>query len=162
MPLRVGEEAPDFSLLDTSLNRVTLRDLLARGKPVVLVFFPAAFSSVCTRELCTFRDRMVQLEKANATVAGVSTDSPFCLREFRERHRIPFPLLSDYNREAVRAYDVELPELLGLRGLAKRAVYIIDKEGKVAWTWVSDDPSIEPDYDEVIRQAAKVSGGPGK
>ncbi len=156
MPLRVGDVAPDFRLLDTEFNWVSLRDLLREGRPVVLVFFPAAFSSVCTRELCTFRDRMVELEKANATVAGISTDSPFCLREFRERHRIPFPLLSDYNREAIRAYDVVLPDLLGLREMAKRAVYIVDRDGRIAWVWVSDDPRVEPDYGEVVRQAARV------
>lgn len=157
MVLAVGERAPDFSLLDTELRRVTLSDLLSSGRPVVLVFFPAAFSSVCTRELCTFRDRMAMLERANAVVAGISRDSPFCLREFRERHRIPFPLLSDYNGEAVRAYDVVLDDLAGMKGMAKRAVYIIGPTGRIEWVWWSDDPRVEPDYDTVIRATGEVA-----
>ncbi len=157
--LSVGSPAPDFELLDTDLNRVSLRSLLSQGKPVVLVFFPAAFSSVCTRELCTFRDRMAMLERANAVVAGISRDSPFCLSEFKKIHRIPFPLLSDYNGEVIEKYDVVLEDLLGMKKLAKRSVYIIAPDGRIAWVWYSDDPRVEPPYDEVIEAAERVARG---
>ncbi len=157
MVLSVGEKAPDFALYDQDFNKVSLKDLLAKGKPVVLVFFPAAFSPICTTELCTFRDKMAMLEKANATVAGISVDSPWCLKEFKEKNRLPFPLLSDYNREVIKLYDVVQEDILGLKNLAKRAVYIIKPDGTIGWVWYSDDPRVEPDYDEVIRKAEEIA-----
>jgi len=155
--LNVGDRAPDFTLLDTDLKSRSLSEFLGMGKPVVILFFPGAFTSVCTKELCTFRDRMSELEKADATVIAISVDSPFVLKEFRERNMLNFTLLSDFNREAIKAYDVVLPDLLGLKGLAKRAVFIVDKDGVIRYRWVSDDPRVEPDYDEVIREAANIS-----
>lgn len=157
MALKPGDKAPDFELPDQDFNKVSLSSLLAQGKPVVLVFFPAAFSPVCTTELCTFRDKMAQLEKANATVVGISVDSPWCLKEFKEKNRLQFPLLSDYNREVIRMYDIVLDEVLGLRNLAKRAVYIVKPDGTIGWVWYSDDPRVEPNYDEVIRKAAELA-----
>ncbi len=157
MGVNVGDKAPGFTLPDQDFNKVSLDDLLAQGKPVVLVFFPAAFSPVCTTELCTFRDKMAQLEKANATVVGISVDSPWCLKEFKEKNRLQFPLLSDYNREVIEKYDIVLDEVLGLKRPAKRAVFVLKPDGTVAWKWVSDDPRVEPDYDEVIRQAELAS-----
>ena len=155
--LNVGDRAPDFTLLDTDLKPRSLSEFLGMGKPVVILFFPGAFTSVCTKELCTFRDRMSELERADATVIAISVDSPFVLKEFRERNMLNFTLLSDFNREAIKAYDVVLPDLLGLKGLAKRAVFIVDKDGVIRYRWVSEDPRVEPDYDEVIREAAKLS-----
>ncbi|MCE4601570.1 MAG: peroxiredoxin [Desulfurococcales archaeon] len=157
MALKPGDKAPDFELPDQDFNKVSLSSLLSQGKPVVLVFFPAAFSPVCTTELCTFRDKMAQLEKANATVVGISVDSPWCLKEFKEKNRLQFPLLSDYNREVIKLYDIVLPEVLGLKNLAKRAVYIVKPDGTIGWVWYSDDPRVEPDYDEVIRKAAELA-----
>ena len=155
--LNVGDRAPDFTLLDTDLKPRSLSEFLGMGKPVVILFFPGAFTSVCTKELCTFRDRMSELERADATVIAISVDSPFVLKEFRERNMLNFTLLSDFNREAIKAYDVVLPDLLGLKGLAKRAVFIVDKDGVIRYRWVSEDPRVEPDYDEVIGEAAKLS-----
>ena len=157
MPLKAGDRAPDFELPDQDFNKVSLKSLLSNRKPVVLVFFPAAFSPVCTTELCTFRDKMALLEKANAMVVGISVDSPWCLKEFKERNRLQFPLLSDYNREVIRLYDIVLDEVLGLRNLAKRAVYVIKPDGTIYWVWYSDDPRVEPDYDEVIRKAEEAA-----
>ena len=154
---RVGDKAPDFTLPNQDFKPVRLYDELAKGKPVVLLFFPAAFSSVCTKELCTFRDRMALLEKANATVLAVSVDSPWCLKRFKEENRLQFDLLSDYNRDVVRLYNVYHEEVLGLKYVAKRAVFIIAPDGTVTYAWVSDDPLKEPDYDEVIREASKAA-----
>jgi len=155
MELNVGDKAPDFTLLNQDLEKLSFKDFLNQGKPVVLVFFPAAFSSVCTKELCTFRDKMASLGKANAIVLGISVDLPFSLKEFKEKNRLPFQLLSDFNKEVIRKYNVVLPELLGLKELAKRAVFVIKPDGTIFWKWVSDDPLVEPDYNEVIKQAEK-------
>ena len=155
--IKVGDKAPEFTLIDTDLNRRSLSEFINMGKPVVILFFPGAFTSVCTKELCTFRDRMSELEKADATVVAISVDSPFALKEFKERNMLNFTLLSDFNKEAIRSYGVVLPDLLGLKELAKRAVFIVDKEGVIRFKWVSDDPRVEPDYDEVIMEAAKLS-----
>lgn len=155
--LSIGEKAPDFELPDTEFNTVKLSDLLKKGKPVILLFFPLAFSPVCTKELCTFRDRMTSLERAEATVAAISADSPYCLKEFKERNRISFYLLSDYNREVIKKYGVYHETLATLKDVPKRAVFIINKNGIITYAWESDDPGVEPNYDEVIAKAAEAA-----
>ena len=155
--VELGDKAPDFQLPDQDFNPVRLSEVLARGRPVVLLFFPAAFSPVCTRELCTFRDRMAQLEKANAEVLAISVDSPWCLKKFKEENRLGFTLLSDYNREVIKLYNVYHEEIKGLKMLAKRAVFIIAPDGTIKYKWVSDDPLVEPNYDEVIKRANEIA-----
>lgn len=147
----LNEKAPDFKLLDTDLRLRSLSEFVARGRYVVLVFFPGAFTSVCTKELCTFRDRMSMLNKLDAEVIAISVDSPFALRVFKELNKLNFTLLSDYNREVIELYDVVLPQLgnLPLRKLAKRAIIIIDPKNLVRYRWVSEDPGVEPNYDEI-------------
>lgn len=97
MSVEVGQQAPNFSLLNTERQPVTLESL--RGKPVILAFFPLAFSPVCTEELCTFRDALSELNDANAQVIGISVDSPFSLRAFAEAQNLTYPLLSDFNKD---------------------------------------------------------------
>lgn len=155
----VGDKAPDFTLPDQDFNPVRLYEVLSKGRPVVLLFFPAAFSSVCTKELCTFRDKTAMLERANAEVLAVSVDSPWCLKRFREENRLQFRLLSDYNRDVVRLYNVYHEEVLGLKYVAKRAVFIVKPDGTISYAWVSDDPLKEPDYDKVIAEADKAAIG---
>jgi len=99
---------------------------------------------------------MASLESAKASVVGISTDSPWCLKEFKSRNRLQFPLLSDYNREVIRMYNVVQPDILGLKNLAKRAVYIIGTDGRIIWKWISDDPRIEPDYNKIISIANSI------
>ncbi|MFN3805077.1 MAG: peroxiredoxin [Pyrobaculum sp.] len=158
MPLPIGTKAPDFELLNEELKPVRLSDVLNRGRPVVLLFFPGAFTSVCTKELCTFRDKMSLLNRANAEVIAISVDSPFALKAFKEANRLNFQLLSDYNRTVIGQYDVVQANLLGLPlyHLAKRAVYIIDRGGVIRYVWHSDDPRNEPPYDEVIKEVEKL------
>lgn len=156
--VNVGGLAPDFTLPNQDLEKVTLKQLLTEGKPVVLVFFPAAFSPVCTKELCSFRDKMAKLGEANATIVGISVDNPWCLNEFKKANRLSFQLLSDFNKEVIEEYGVVLEDLIGFKKVAKRSVFIISPDGRVVWKWVSDDPRVEPDYDEVIRIANSVSG----
>ena len=102
MSADVGSKAPEFSLTNQDREAVTLSGL--KGKPVVLAFFPAAFSGVCTKELCTFRDSMAQLGKAQAQVFGVSVDTFFTLKAFQDQQKLTFPLLSDFNKTAIRDY----------------------------------------------------------
>ncbi|MEM2420741.1 MAG: peroxiredoxin [Acidilobaceae archaeon] len=163
MSLKVGDIAPDFELYDTDFKLVRLKDLLGRGRLVILAFFPAAFSPTCTNEMCAFRDRIAILEKANAIVVGISVDSPFALRRFKEENRLGFPLLSDYNREVIRAYNVyheqfPVPKASRLKMVAKRSVFILSPyEGKIEYVWVSDDPSKEPNYEEIDSIANELS-----
>ena len=146
----IGTKAPDFTLPDQALQAVTLSAELAKGKPVVLAFFPAAFTSVCQKELCTFRDRD-QVAALNhlgkATVFGISIDTPFSLKEFGDQQKLDFQLLSDFNKDVIRAYDVVIPELVGLKGLAKRAVFVVGTDGVIKYKEVLEDARNEPNYD---------------
>jgi peroxiredoxin len=151
----VGDDAPDFTapLAAGDVERMTLSEQL-EDAPIVLAFFPAAFTGTCTTELCTFQDRLANFEDVGATVYGVSVDLPFALNEFRAQESLSFGLLSDTARELVDAYDVktDMPDR-GVRGVAKRAVFVVDTDGTVTYKWVSEDLSREPDYDEVAAAA---------
>ena len=154
----VGDAAPDFTapLADGSVGSFTLSERLAEA-PLVLAFFPAAFTPTCTTEMCTFRDRLSEFERVDATVYGISIDTPFTLNEFRAQNDLNFGLLSDTNRDVVDAYDVTMDfEAYGVDNIAKRAVFVVDGDGTVTYTWVSDDPGAEPDYDAVARAAAEA------
>jgi peroxiredoxin len=155
----VGDEAPDFTapLQDGDISQFTLSENLHEA-PIVLAFFPAAFTGTCTAEMCTFRDRLANFADVGATVYGVSIDTPFVHREFRERNDLPFGLLSDTTRDVIDAYDVRMDFAdLGVPGVAKRAVFVVDADGVVTYRWVSDDPGVEPDYDEVAAAAAEAA-----
>jgi peroxiredoxin len=151
----VGDDAPDFTvpLADGSIGSFTLSDRLDEA-PLVLAFFPAAFTPTCTTEMCTFRDRLSEFEAIDATVYGISIDTPFTLNEFREQNDLNFGLLSDSNRATLDAYDVAMDfERFGVDDVAKRAVFVVDEDGTVTYAWVSDDPGAEPDYDAVAGAA---------
>jgi peroxiredoxin len=150
----VGTNAPDFTLVDQDRQPVTLS--ASRGKPVVLAFFPAAFSSTCTAELCTFNNRMSQLNAAHAQVYGISVDTFFTLKVFRDSQHLSFPLLSDFNKEVIRLYDVFFEDMIGLKGLAKRAVFVIDKDGVIRHRQVVADARNEPDYEQVFNTLASL------
>ncbi|MDR5710521.1 MAG: peroxiredoxin [Armatimonadota bacterium] len=152
--VRVGDQVPDVTLVSWDLQAVRLSSLL--GQPLVLAFFPAAFTPICTREMCTFRDRLSAFEAPGARVVGISVDGPFALKAFAEQQGLNFLLLSDFNRETVRAFGIEDNGLMGglLRGVAKRAVFVVDANGVVVYRWVSNDPRVEPDY-EAVQQAVE-------
>jgi len=154
MALAVGKKAPDFTLVDTDRKSRSLAEF--KGKKLILAFYPAAFTGVCTKEMCTLRDSLGELGNLGAAVVGVSVDTPFANKAFADQHKIPFPLLSDYARQAIAAYGVQFPNLAGLTGYtaAKRSVFVLDREGVIHYMWVSDDPTKEPNYEE-IRQAVK-------
>jgi glutaredoxin-dependent peroxiredoxin len=154
MSVDVGSKAPDFTLTNQDRQPVTLSE--QRGKPVVLAFFPAAFSSVCEKELCTFRDAIGKLNQAKAQVYGVSVDTFFTLKAFRDQQKLTFPLLSDFNKQAIRDYGVFNEDMIGLKGIAKRAVFVIDKDGVVRHREVLEDARNEPDYDKVLSKVASL------
>ncbi len=149
MSADVGSKAPEFTLPNQDRQPVALRDEVAKSN-VVLAFFPAAFSSVCTKELCTFRDQLGPLNHlAKAQVFGISVDTPFSLKAFANAERLQFPLLSDFNKDVIRAYDVMNPDMIGLKGIAKRAIFVIDREGIVRYREILDDARNEPSYDKL-------------
>ena len=151
MSVEVGAKAPDFTLPNQDRANVTLSETLKNG-PVVLAFFPAAFSSVCQQEMCTFRDSMADLNTSKAQVLGVSTDTFFALKAWSDAQKLNFPLLSDYNKDVIRSYGVVNPDMIGLKDISKRAVFVIDRHGVVKHREVLDDARNEPNYDKV-RQA---------
>jgi len=155
MSVDVGSKAPDFTL--TSQERQPVKLSEQRGKPVVLAFFPAAFSSVCTKELCTFRDSLARLNQAQAQVYGISVDTFFTLKAFHDAQGYNFPLLSDFNKQAIRDYGVFNEDMIGLKGIAKRAVFVIDKDGIVRHREVLEDARNEPNYDKVFSTLASLA-----
>jgi len=147
-----GDSAPTFTAtLGTSDHEdFDLADHVGDG-PVVLAFFPGAFTPPCTNEMVAFQDHLDDFEDAGATIFGISADSPFSQGSFREEHGIEFDLVSDMGGDAIREYDQEIDIAdLGLHGIANRAVFVVDDEGTVVYDWVADDPTSEPDYDEVL------------
>jgi peroxiredoxin len=146
--VEVGAKAPDFTLPDQDRQPVTLSGRLARG-PVVLAFFPGAFSGTCTKEMCTFRDWLAEFNDASAQVIGVSTDTFFALKAWADAQKLNFTLLSDYNREVIPRYGVVNPDMIGLKNIAKRSVFVIDRQGVVRHREVLDDARNEPDYAKV-------------
>ena len=154
MPADLGSIAPDFTLTNQDREPVTLSHL--RGHPVVLAFFPAAFSGTCTKELCTFRDGMSRLDAARAQVLGISVDSFFALKAFRDQQGFRFTLLSDFNKRVIRDYGVFNEDMIGLKGIAKRAVFVLDASGVVRYREVLEDARNEPDYEKVYEALAAL------
>ena len=154
--VKVGDKAPDFSLVDAENITRNLKEFL--GQKVVLVFFVGAFTSTCTKEMCEFRDSMSRLVDLDAQVIGVSVTDPFSSKAFAERNRLPFPILSDYKREVIKTYELEFPDFAGLNGytVAKRSIFILDKQGIVRYVWISEDPSVEPNYKEIQDTLEKI------
>ena len=148
MSVDVGSPAPDFTLMNHERQPVTLS--AQHGHPVVLAFFPAAFSSVCQKELCTFRDQLARFNHARAQVYGISVDTFFALKAFHDAQGLTFPLLSDLNKQVIRAYGVFNEDMIGLHGIAKRAVFVVDSTGAVRHREVLDDARNEPDYQKVF------------
>ncbi len=154
MAVDVGSKAPDFSLTDQERRPVKLSE--QQGRPVVLAFFPAAFSSVCTKELCTFRDSLARLNQAHAQVYGISVDTFFTLKAFHDQQSYNFPLLSDFNKQVIQDYGVFNPDMIGLKGIAKRATFVIDKDGVVRHAEVLEDARNEPNYAQVFDALSKL------
>ncbi len=144
MALKQGDAAPHFTLPNTTNEPVSLESF--RGQPVVVLFFPLAFTGVCTAELCTMRDNMGKYNASNAQVLGISVDSPFTLAQFKDKENLNFPLLSDFNKEAAKAYNVVYEDFFGLKGVAKRSAFVVDASGKIAYAEVLENAGEQPNY----------------
>ena len=153
--INVGTHAPHVTLFDSDRNAVAFPQ---HGEVTVLAFFPAAFTSVCTTELCTFRDTFADFSKLSAKVYGISVDSPFSLAEYKKQNNLNFPLLSDHKHQAIKAFDVVFENLANVGfTTAKRSVFVIGKDGHVAWRWISENPGQQPAYDDVKAAVAAAS-----
>ncbi len=145
MALQIGDSAPDFKLFSSELKEVTLSDY--RGKKLVIQFFPMAFTGVCTTQLCTMRDSFGYYTGMNAEVVGISVDSPFTLAKFKEDQSYQFPLLSDFNKEVSKAYGAFYEDFVfNLKGVSKRAAFVIDEQGTIIHTEVLEDAGNMPDF----------------
>ena len=156
MVLKVGDKAPSFMLKDSGLNDVDISSSSDRN--TVLLFFPLAYTSVCTTELCTMRDEMSDYNDLNARVIAVSVDSPFTLAKFKEDNNLNFTLLSDFNKEVSRAYDAIYEDFVaGLKGVSKRAAFVIDKNGVIKYAEVLENAGNLPNFEAVRKALAKLN-----
>lgn len=153
----IGDKAPDFVLPDTELKLRHLTEFF--GDKIVIAFFVGAFTAVCTKEMCAFRDSMARLIDLKAQIIGIAVSDPFSNKAFAEKNRLAFPILSDYNREVIRLYGVELPDFAGLKGYktAKRAIFILDETGIIRYIWKTENPAIEPNYTEIEEFLEKMA-----
>lgn len=155
--IKVGDKAPDFTLPDIDMKLRSLKEFL--GQKVVLAFFPGAFTSTCTKEMCSFRDSMARLIDLHAQVVGISVNDPFSNKGFTEKNMLPFPILSDFKREVIKQWGLELADFAGLKGytVAKRSIFLLDEKGIVRYVWVSDNPAVEPNYEEIQKALEQIS-----
>ena len=153
--IEIGQDAPDFELPDTDMNTHKLSDY--RGKSLILAFFPAAESPVCTLEMCKFRDSLADLKESGAEILGISVDGPFANKIFSKNRQLNFPLLSDYKKETIHKYGIVMKDLGKLKdyNTAKRSIFIVDSNGTTRYKWISDNPLVEPNYDEIRSQLQK-------
>ena len=152
----IGQNAPDFTLKNTAKEPISLSNY--QGKTVILAFYPGAFTGVCDKEMCAFQDNMAKLNAAEATVIGISVDSPWANAEFARKYNLEFELLSDLDREVVTSYDATFVGLGGIEGYvsANRVVVVIDKAGVIQHRWVAENPGVEPDYDAIVAVAESL------
>jgi len=154
MAINITQAAPDFTLFSTDKQEVTLSKL--KGNKVVLLFFPAAFTSVCTAELCSVRDNLKMYENLNAQVFGISVDSVYTLARYKEDQNLNFPLLSDFNKTASKAYGCLYDTFaFGMEGVSKRAAFVIDEEGKLIYAEVLENAGAQPDFNAIQKVLEK-------
>lgn len=154
MALKIGDTAPDFTLKDSDGNEVSLSSY--KGKPVVVLFFPLAFSGVCTKELCSVRDNFSDYEKLGADILAISVDSFFTLGQFKSQQNLNFALLSDFNKDTAKAYGAFYEDFLGYKGVAKRSAFVVDKSGKIAYAEVLEKASELPNFEAVQSTLKKI------
>ncbi len=153
MALTIGTQAPDFTLPSKPGDTLTLSSL--RGKQVVLLFFPAAFTGVCTKEMCTIAEDYSTYEALNAQPIAISVDTPWTLEKFAAESNATFPFLSDFNKTVTRTYEVYREDFaFGMKGVSDRAVFVIDANGVITYAWVGEHPGVFPDLDAVKKALA--------
>jgi glutaredoxin-dependent peroxiredoxin len=153
---QVGDKAPEFTLPDTDMKPRGLKEF--QGQKVVVAFFVGAFTNVCTKEMCAFRDSMARLIDLKAQVIGISVNDPFSNKAFAEKNQLTFQILSDVNREVIRGYNLESPDFSGIKGytVAKRSIFVLDRKGIVRYTWITEDPAVEPNYEKIEQVLSKI------
>lgn len=156
MKIEVGQPAPDFTLYASDKSKVTLSEL--RGKNVLLLFFPLAFTSTCTTELCSVRDNIGWYNNVNAEVFGISVDALHSLAKYKEEQKLNFALLSDFNKEVSRAYDT-IYEMFGynMKGVSKRSAFVIDKKGIIRYSEVLENASQIPNFEAINRTLEQLN-----
>lgn len=151
MKLNIGDKAPDFTLFNQNSEKISLSNF--KGKKIIILFFPFANTSVCTKEMCSFRDELKLYEGLNAEVIGISVDSPFALKMWAEKNNYQFNLLSDFNKEVSVAYgtlfDVFAPGKFNFFGVSKRSAFVVDENGYLKFVEVLESPGDEPDYEKI-------------
>jgi len=148
MTLKVGDKAPNFTLRNTAKEEVSLSDY--REKNVLILFFPLAFTGVCTAELCSVRDDKAIYEDVGVDVVAISVDSLFTLEKFKAEQSYSFPLLSDFNKDVSRAYGSLYEDfVLGMKGVSKRSAFLVDKTGTIQYAEVLEDAGGQPDFDKI-------------
>ncbi len=156
MTTAIGEKVADFELTSHTGDPFKLSTQLEKG-PVVLAFFPMAFTGVCTAEMCEFRDSIKDFESLNCSVFGISVDSRFSLKAFAEQQNLNFSLLSDFNKEVSGSLGILYEDFLGMKGVSKRSVFVINTDSTVAYKWVTDNAGESPSLAEVREALAKLS-----
>lgn len=157
MTLQKGDKAPDFTVFSSDKKQVSLSDY--KEGNLVILFFPMAFTSVCTKELCAMRDSIADYNRLNASVVGISVDSPFTLDRFKAEQQLNFPLLSDFNKEVSSAYGALYSEFVfGMKGVSKRAAFVIDKTGTVQYAEVLESAGDLPSFENVRNTLAQLEG----
>ena len=156
MAIQVGQTAPDFTLFDSSKQLVTLSE--QRGSNVLLLFFPLAFTSVCTAELCSVRDNFKTWEGMNARVFGISVDSLYTLARYKEDQNLNFPLLSDFNKDVSKSYGSLYEKFgFGMQGVSKRSAFLIDKEGVVQYAEVLENAGEQPSFEAIQKRLHEIN-----
>ncbi|MBN9385184.1 MAG: redoxin domain-containing protein [Chitinophagaceae bacterium] len=156
MPLTVGQKAPAFSLYDSEKKKVSLDDL--KGKNVLLLFFPQAFTGTCTKELCSTRDNIALYDQVNAQVLAISVDSLFTLARYKDDQQLNFPLLSDFNKEVSKAYDCLYDTFVfDMKGVSKRSAFVLDKDGIIRYAEVLETASDLPDFSKIQKTLSELN-----
>lgn len=152
----LGKEIPEFTLTTTDGKPFTKADLINSNGSSVFLFFPLAYTSVCTAELCSMRDNLANYNKLQASIYGVSVDSFFTLKEFSKSQELNFPLLSDFNKETAKAFNSYYEDFLGMKGIAKRSAFVIDSKGIVQYEEINDDAGKLPDFVKISETLATL------
>lgn len=147
--LQIGDLAPSFTLTNVDRGTKSLSEF--KGKKVVLVFMPGAFTGVCTKEICSFQSSIAEFSNLNAEVLAITVDSPFANKAWADANGINYPVLSDYSRETISQYGGLHFDFAGMKGYsaAKRSVFIVNEDGKISYSWISENPGVEPNYEEI-------------
>jgi len=154
--LQVGATAEEFTLYDSDKKERKLSEFLTTGKRTILAFYPGAFTGVCDKEMCTFRDMFADLQRLNANLVGISVDAPWAQKAFAEKYNLKFPLLCDFNLGVIQKFGVMWKDLGGVKGYenSNRAIFVLDDQAKVVYSWAAPNPGVLPDFEAIKKNLA--------